>query len=1060
MKITFDSQTKNGISSQDFWESCIENESCLEINRLPARSNLIPALHEGVYYRNKEESELLQSLNGLWQFCYCKEDRISGFEQENFDSRIFDTIDVPSMWQYRGYGHCEYPNICYPIPFDPPFVRKKNPVGYYRKEFYAKPSEHTILHFGGVDNCFFVWLNGTLIGFSKGSRIPAEFDLSGVIREGKNLLAVKVYTYSDATYLENQDMLLASGIFRDVYLLHLGAVSVYDYRLRSDRNGFDAEITFWDGDVTRLQSSSGKDGIGMNVQSGNAQEPLFQGWQAEIEMDGQRQVVPVQQKVRVRFDLKNPKYWNAEEPNLYEFTLQLIHHGKTAEVHSKKTGILWSSVRGNRFLVNDTPIYIKGVNRHEYNCRNGRAITVKQIEEEVRLIKNSNFNAVRCSHYTNNPAFYEYASLFGIYVMDEADIETHGCEVTGDQGYLSKKPEWFPAYLDRVVRMCEGQKNEPCVFLWSIGNECGRGENLVRCAEYIRIFDPSREVMQVQDDPFHPEFIHFRKTGYWSKAQIEKQKPEGYPVIMAEYAHSMGNSPGYLQGYWEYVYAHEQMAGGFIWEFKNHGFHARDEAGREFYQYGGDFGDICHWANFSLDGLLLSDGTPKPAWKEASQVYAPVYAGFKNGTVQIYNSFDFIQPQNAYCEYEICEDGKPVQAGRLDIRMPKPHEWSSLKLEPKVTNPVPGAVYDLNLAFYGETNQQLGFWQFRLPECKAAAEYAAAPMKAEVSMERGILSIKNEHLEVRFEDGMLCFYAWDGAVILSERAECCFYRAPTDNDGIARFRRRHISEWNHIFLNHFSFTCRSLKTEQKKDRVVVEAEGMCCPQSKYVGYRMKMVYELFADGVILFDITGTPYGRMTDVIPRIGMVFRLDKKFRNVSWCGRGPGHSYRDFKRSAPVGRYSAHVEEMNFQYDMPQETGNHEDTRWVCLSDGDGNGLTAASISPFAFSCHDFSLNALTEAEHRNELIRSDDWNYLYLDYAMRALGSRSCGPEPEPEYELHPHMYRQVFVLAPGCGEETAQTLARTDFGKRSRALSGPYHCPEETAHAAEYADCDLE
>jgi beta-galactosidase/beta-glucuronidase len=337
------------------------------------------------------------------------------------------------MWQYRGYGKCQYPNVQYPIPFDPPYICCDNPVGYYRRKFTVKnPAAKTILHFGGVDNAFYVYVNGGFTGFSKGSRLPSEFDISSLARAGENEIAVKVFTYSDSTYLENQDMLLASGIFRDVYLLHLGEVSVWDYRIDTTLSDITVGVT-----------------LDYHGES---------GYKVVITLDGKRIELDAAFNLSHKFIMENPKLWNAEEPNLYDLTIELVKDDKTVEIHSKRVGMMVTYVKGNKFYVNDTPVYIKGINRHEHDCKNGRAITTKLIEHELKLIKSNNINAIRCSHYTNNPAFYEIATELGLYVMDEADIETHGCEVTGDQGYLSKKEEWLPAYMDRVTRMLESNK--------------------------------------------------------------------------------------------------------------------------------------------------------------------------------------------------------------------------------------------------------------------------------------------------------------------------------------------------------------------------------------------------------------------------------------------------------------------------------------------------------------------------------------------------------------------------------------------------------------------------
>ena len=421
-------------------------------NRLPPRTSVVPALHEDVFFRNKEESEHITMLSGDFSFCHRETDDITGFEKADFDDSAWDTLAVPSMWQYHGYSLPVYPNVEYPIPFDPPYVGNFNPVGYYRKRFAARKGGRKILYFGGVDSAFFVYLNGAYVGFSKGSRMPAEFDVTELICDGENLLCVKVFTYSDGTYLENQDMLLASGIFRDVMLYNLEDISVWDYAVRTKGNRAYVNVTLAGEDLTDAELCG--------------------------EVNGEKITLKAEKENAFCFTMDSPRLWNAEEPNTYTLTIALNRGGRLLEMHTKRFGFAEYAVVGNRLLLNGQQITVKGINRHEHDPKNGRAITVERIWQELKLIKAHNMNAIRCSHYPNHPAFYEIATELGIYVMDEADIETHGAQVTGDMGYFSKSPEWYPAYIDRVERMYERDKNETCISIWTIGNENGEGENI------------------------------------------------------------------------------------------------------------------------------------------------------------------------------------------------------------------------------------------------------------------------------------------------------------------------------------------------------------------------------------------------------------------------------------------------------------------------------------------------------------------------------------------------------------------------------------------------------
>ena len=513
----------------EVFQKCLYNPQCTHENRLPPRATIVPALHKGVFYKNKEESKLILDLNGEYQFAFREEDDLRDFYALDYDDGAWGKLPVPSMWQYHGYSAPTYPNVEYPIPFIPPYVGNKNPVGYYRKRFFAEKGGTKILYFGGVDCAFFVYLNGEYVGFSKGSRIPAEFDVTSLIRDGENLLCVKVFTYSDGTYLENQDMLMANGIFRDVMLYTLADVYVWDYRIRTEGNRIFADVVLNDCDFSSVKLN--------------------------VSVNGVERELTASKNTGCQFEIENPILWNAEQPYLYEVTIQLFKKGELLEYHTKKIGFAEFTIEGNRLLLNGKQITLKGINRHEHDPKNGRAITVERIERELKLIKAHNMNAIRCSHYPNHPAFYEYCSELGIYVMDEADIETHGANVCGDMGYFSKHPDWYQAYYDRVSRMYERDKNETCISIWTVGNENGDGENLTKCIEYLKSQPVKKPIMhtgQVGCDP--AAITDFRGCGYFTMAELMKFPPEGKPVMMLEYGHAMGNSPGLMKDTWDYVY--------------------------------------------------------------------------------------------------------------------------------------------------------------------------------------------------------------------------------------------------------------------------------------------------------------------------------------------------------------------------------------------------------------------------------------------------------------------------------------------------------------------------
>lgn len=1005
----------------------IENQNVLHINRLGARATVIPAQGRGVYYQNKEESCFIRNLNGDYRFKYLLSDSFKDFYGNDVSDGDWDTIDVPSMWQYRGYGDPEYTNTLYPIPFMPPYVRKQNPVGLYRRTFTVeKVAGRTILHFAGVSGAFYAYLNGEMVGFSKGSRVPAEFDVTSLIRQGENLLAVKVFTYSDASYLENQDMLLANGIFRDVFLIETAKNTLWDYRVTTTYSSISVE----------------------------AKLCVDSPYKVRFTLDGERAVYDAAEVVKHTFALDDPKLWNAETPNLYDLNIELFDGDDAFEVHSKRVGIMHTRVEGNKLLVNENPIYIKGVNRHENDPWNGQYLTVEQIRADLELIKANNLNAIRMSHYPNNPATYEIAAEIGLYLMDEADLETHGVHAfNGDQGFLSKQPDWYPAYEDRIIRMLERDKNEVAIFLWSTGNEAGFGENIEKCIELIRRFDPTKECACAQDPGGKTNFTNI---GYYPMSAVMEKSEEGTPVLGIEYAHAMGNSPGTLEDYWDFNYTHERMCGGFVWEFRSHGFGARDENGNYFVKYGGDFNDIYHWTNFSIDGYCLSDGTPKPTWFELGQVSFAAYTTYSDGQIKIKNTNDFLSLSYLTARYEIECDGVLVKSGEIALPEIAPHETAALAPDLSVENPISGARYYLNVIYFKD-GTQVHKKQFALGVLAAAKPYQPRKEKAKACVDDYVLTVEYGSIQCRFEKGMLAFIKKGDEVILDAPMKLNFHRAYIDNDGIPALFPRRIGEWKYFMLQHFYFNLMDMDVEEMEDRVVVNVSGMQAVHSHYLGFFIKMSYEIFADGTILVNIKGEPYGMVPRVIPRIGVAFEIPERYERAVWLGRGPLESYPDSKANAPISIYERAVSEMNFIYDVPQETGNHEDTFALTLkADSGESGMSIIGSDRFAFSYHDFTLENLTEARHRNELYKSAK-KYLYVDYKMRGLGSNSCGPEPEPKYELNPHKFSFSFAIGTGDFEDAIQK-SRLDFGKRTEALSEAYvySPPKKISYVA---DCEL-
>ncbi len=1006
------------------------NPSLTHENRLPARATVVPALHSGVYFKNKEESELITDLNGDYKFCYRESDDLSQFLETDYDDSNWDTLPVPSMWQYHGYSLPLYPNVEYPIPFDPPYVGNKNPVGYYRKRFMSKKGVKQILYFGGVDSAFFVYLNGKYVGFSKGSRIPAEFDVTNFICDGENILCVKVFTYSDGTYLENQDMLLASGIFRDVFLYNLDEVFLWDYSIRTHNNCVFVDVTLKGEDLSNVELCA--------------------------EIADQKIVSRGKSDNSFIFRIDSPTLWNAEDPFTYKLLLSLTRGNKLLEKHTKKFGIAEYEVVGNKLMLNGRRITLKGINRHEHDPKNGRAITVECIEKELRIIKEHNMNAIRCSHYPNHPAFYEYATELGLYVMNEADIETHGAQVCGDMGYFSKQPEWYPTFIDRVERMYERDKNETCISIWTIGNENGEGENIDKCIDYLRSQPVKKPIMHTAANQTDPLMGDFRGNGYFSMQSLTSLSEEGKPVMLLEYGHAMGNSPGLMEDTWDYVYTHRHICGGYVWEFKNHGFYSEDENGNAFYKYGGDFGDINHWSNFSMDGYCLSDGTVKPSLRDCKNVLAPTYVQLEDGKIMLMNTNDFRDLDYITLKWELLEDYHTIKTGEFKLPSVKPYEKIELNIDTAIKTVTAGARYYVNLKFYGEHNEEIAFKQVTLPIKAEKKPFSPEKINAAFIEEGDSIIVHGQNFAARFQSGLLSNYSKNGKTLIDGPMKLNLYRAPTDNDGVVNWNERWITKWNSCLYRHFEFCCHDTTISKEQTCVVIKATGKWAPISKYVGFDTEITYQIFHNGEILVNIHAIPYGKFAETLPRIGVCFEMDKDFKNVLWYGRGEDENYVDRKAHCNFGLYRKDVSEMNFFYDIPQECGTRTDNFFVSVTDGNC-GLSVSGSDKFSFSYHDFTLDNLIGARHRNELKKADK-NYLYIDYMMRGLGSHSCGPNPEECYELRPHEFRFVFVISGNANEEKLLELSRTDFGEKTSRLSET-HNHEEKQSRTSVVECNI-
>lgn len=1007
-----------------------QNELCnpriLHMNRLPARATVIPAQMTGVYYLNKEKSDRIFSLNGDWKFALFSDSAPEGFEKDGFDTELWDNIDVPSMWQFRGYAEPTYPNVRYPFPCVPPYVLRVNPVGCYKREFFITKKQcanRAILHFEGVDNAFYVYINGVFAGFSKGSRVPAEFDITDYLNEGKNTVAVKVYTYSDATYIENQDMLMANGIFRDVYIIFSPKCALWDWEIITDTKKLSLKATLFEDCENAV---------------------------ARITFDGNTVEVPFKDKTaRFCISPENIKLWSAEIPDLYDLTLEIVWENTVTEVHSKRVGFVLSEIVGREFRVNGKRTILRGVCRHENNAENGRSLTVDDIRKDLTLIKSNNINAIRCAHYPNNPAFYEIASELGIYVMDEGDLESHGCGVTGDQGYINKKPEWTEAFLDRVVRMAERDKNETCITFWSVGNEIGTGIGSEKCAEYLRSRKDKKPVQYHAVDMKDQDVYC---TGYPNIAGLERSRlryrEPAKPILLLEYGHAMGNGPGNLQTLWDYVIEHKEFMGGFVWEFRSHGMKRVNGDGSADYLYGGDFHDTNHWTNFTLDGFCTSDGTPKPTFRELKNVYAPVIINFKEGKLCFNNIQSFLSTDGMTLVTKIYCDGKIISTKEEPMVHIEPMEQAEINFMPEYEG------YDcfanISIVKNGET---VSFKQFKLEANRKKELAVHGKCDCEYVCDGDKIRVSGKDFEVAFENGLPCFYKKCEKVYFDQSAEFVTYRAETDNDGIVGLYPRWIGKWEECRLHKMCMFSFSNNVSKSEDAVKITVNGMLTYDYCYTRFNLDITYSVFSDGLVLTDMTVRPMGEMpepnyfgaelsdtkTPRLPRFGLKIKLGKDMDRVKWYGRGIEQNYEDAVSNAPVGVYELPLSEMNFEYDVPQETGNRGNVRYLQVQGGK-DGFNVYGNEEFCFSYHPWELDNLRQARHRSDLKEDGNNNHLYIDYKMRGLGSHSCGPDPEQKFDFEPHDFQFVFAFNGETKDEAKYFLK--DFGIKTQKLSDAY------------------
>lgn len=1021
-----------------------ENPQIVGINKQPPHATFTrfagreEALHSIRYHRGREGSPWYFTLDGLWRFHWASQPahRPTAFHQPGYDASHWKLLPVPANWELHGYGYPHYSNINYPFPKNPPFIQHDlNPVGSYRRTFRIPQGwdgQRVLLHFAGVSSAMYVWVNGRDVGYSQESRTPAEFDITSYLQPGDNLLAVEVYKYSDGSYLEDQDFWRLAGIFREVYLTAAPPLHTRDFEVQ-----------------TELDSSYRDSTLRLRVQFRNAGElPANATVEAELlQPSGEplallpRRPVTVpalgETEVQLEAPVPNPAKWTAETPSLYPLLVTVRDaNAQVIEVIPWNVGFRKVEIQGGQLTVNGQPILIKGVNRHEHDPDLGHVPTSAMMLRDILLMKQHNINAVRASHYPNIPEWYELCDRYGLYVVDEANIESHGMGYGAET--LAARPEWEHAHLDRIERMVERDKNHPSIIIWSMGNEAGDGVNFVKASAWIKQRDGSR--------PVHYERAELRPhvdlvtPMYWRIEQMvdyARSNP-ARPLIQCEYAHAMGNSVGNLQDYWDVIEQYPSLQGGFIWDWVDQGLRSRTGDGKEFFAYGGDFGDKPNDGSFCINGLVQPDRKPNPSLYEVRKVYQSIKTravDIAAGSFTAKNGYFFHRLDQYEVYWELLNNGVATHSGSLNPLDLGPGEEIPFSVPlPAEARNTQGEQF-LRIAYrlasdspWARKGHTVAWDEFSVPSPQPIrSQRESTPVLPGLEVRDTELEVvvqsSSFRLAVSKSKGALTTWEWHGTQMLAQPLEPNFWRVPIDND-IGNEMPRRQSTWRMAAAQRIVESV--IVTEQGPNRVTVEIRSkLPAGGATYVN-----TYRVYSSGDVEVKAAYQPGLDLPD-LPKFGMQMQLPAAYSNITWYGRGPHESYWDRKTGAAIGHYAGTVAEQIHPYVRPQETGNKEDVRWVALTNGDGAGILAVGMPLLSTSAWPFPQEALEKSTHSYQLPQSSGvvtWN---LDFKQMGLGGDdSWGARTHSQYTLPASQpYQHEFRLTPlGPGTHNFSDIAQ--------------------------------
>ena len=1001
-----------------------ENLSVLHENTMPARAYYIPASRRmDNLVEHREESDRMQLLNGTWKFQYFNSiyDIQDSFFEKNYDTENFDEIQVPSVWQMAGYDTHQYTNIRYPFPFDPPYVPQDIPCGAYVHTFEYSRDENapkSFLNFEGVDSCFYVWINGSYIGYSQVSHMTSEFDVTDVLQDGTNTVAVLVMKWCDGSYLEDQDKFRMSGIFRDVYILKRPKQAISDYHIK-----------------TRIEDMLAKVEIEMKFYS-----PL----NVKISIEDRNGAVvalgSIAEEGTAVLEIASPELWNTENPYLYKLILETENEVIVDHIALRKI-----EIKDQVIYLNGQKIKFRGVNRHDSDPVTGFTINPEQITTDLTLMKQHNFNAIRSSHYPNAPFFYEMCDKYGFMVIDEADIEAHGPFMIyrkEDTDYnrfkrwnekIADDPVWEEAIVDRVKLMVERDKNRFCIVMWSMGNESAYGCNFEKALEWTKNFDPDR-ITQYESARYrnYDETYDYSNLDVYSRmypvlSEIQEylDKDGSKPFLLVEYCHSMGNGPGDFEDYFQMIQDNDKMCGGFVWEWCDHAIaHGTAENGKTIYAYGGDHGEEIHDGNFCMDGLVYPDRTVHTGLLEYKNVYRParvISYDKESGELVLHNYMDFDDLKDyVKISYELTQDGLVISKGKLPEVSAAPHSEGKINL--KINVPESGKCY---LKFIYHLKKELplldedhilGFDEIEVSQkdakCQLAekwVEKTVTDSELQVSEDDTQIHIKGREFAYTIDRRTTLFteMKFAGREYLNHPMELNIWRAPTDNDMYIK------SEWKKAHYDKAYTRAYTTEVVQGKHGVKITSHASVVAETVQKILDVTITWKIEAAGKIDADIAVTKDDEFPD-LPRFGVRMFLDKKLSAVRYFGMGPQESYCDKHQAASHGLYHANVDDLHEDYIRPQENGSHYDCEYVELNNS-RYGIVVSAENAFSFNASYYTQEELEKKTHNYELTESDSVVFC-VDYALNGIGSNSCGPVVLEQYRFDDVLFRFQFTLIP--------------------------------------------